>query len=114
MVATGSEVDIARRAKQLLEKDGVNACLVSMPCAELFADQDDAYKTQVLGDGVPIVAVEAGIRQSWDRLLGHTGGFVGMSGFGASAPTGDLYMHFEITPEAVAREALRVIGRAGD
>ena len=114
LVATGSEVDIARRAKQLLEKDGVNACLISMPCAELFADQDDAYKTQVLGDGVPIVAVEAGIRQSWDRLLGHTGGFVGMYGFGASAPAGDLYMHFEITPEAVAREALRVIGRAGD
>jgi transketolase len=110
LVATGSEVDIARRAKQLLEKEGVHAALVSMPCPEAFAAQDAAYRSQVITPNCPVVVVEAGIRQSWDRIIGDTGGFIGMSSFGASAPAGDLYMHFGITPDAVASEARRVIG----
>ena len=73
---------------------------MSIPSFELFEAQDDAYKAAVLGNGVR-VAVEAAIRQGWDRWLGANGGFVGMTGFGESAPYQELYKHFGITAEAV-------------
>ncbi len=99
--ATGSEVEIAMAARDALQADGIGTAVVSMPCWELFEAQDDAYKASVLGDGVR-VAVEAAIGFGWDRWLGPNGGFVGMTGFGASAPAEQLYEEFGITAEAVA------------
>ena len=108
LMATGSEVSIALAARDILEAEGIGTRVVSLPCMELFASQDDAYRKRVLPGGAVRVAVEAGVRQSWDRwLLGERGreakaGFVGMEGFGASAPADELYAHFGITSEAVA------------
>ncbi len=104
LFATGSEVSIAVEARAALEADGVPTALVSVPSWELFESQDDAYKAQVLGEGGARVAVEAAVGMGWERFVGTNGGFVGMTGFGASAPAGDLYKHFDITADAVARE----------
>ena len=101
LIATGSEVEIAMQARDMLAESGIAAAVVSMPSVELFAAQDEAYRNEVLGDGVR-VAVEAGIRQGWDQFLGFDGAFIGLSDFGASAPYQDLYPHFRITPESVA------------
>ena len=108
LIATGSEVSVALEARSLLEADGIGTSVVSMPCAELFAEQHETYRRRVLPAGAVRVAIEAGVRQGWDRwLLGERGragrdGFVGMEGFGASAPASDLYRHFGITAEHVA------------
>ena len=101
LIATGSEVEIAMAAADRLAADGIAAAVVSAPCFEAFAAQPDAYRATVLGDA-PRIGIEAAIRQGWDGLLRHTDGFVGMTGFGASAPAPALYKHFNITPEAVA------------
>ncbi|WFP79091.1 transketolase [Mesorhizobium sp. WSM4906] len=109
LVATGSEVEIAVAAAERLETEhGIAAAVVSMPCWEVFEEQDGDYRKSVLGSA-PRVAVEAAARLGWDRWIGDTGAFVGMTGFGASAPAPDLYRHFDITPEAVAAAALRLI-----
>ena len=100
--ATGSEVQIAMAARDSLEAEGVPAAVVSMPCWELFDTQDESYKTAVLGDGVR-VAVEAAISFGWERWIGLDGGFVGMDGFGASAPAQKLFETFDITAEAVVK-----------
>lgn len=107
LLATGSEVEIAMTAADLLSKDGIKAAVISMPCWELFEDQDDAYRSAVLGSA-PRVAVEAAARLGWDRWIGEKGAFVGMTGFGASAPASKLYEHFGITPQAVADAARRL------
>ncbi|OOY06420.1 transketolase [Thioclava sp. F28-4] len=110
LMATGSEVEIAIKARELLQKEAIGTRVVSMPCMELFAEQDEAYRKRVLPPNSVRVAVEAAVRQPWDRwLLGERGreakaGFVGMEGFGASAPAGELYEKFGITPEAVAEK----------
>ena len=108
LLATGSEVEIALVAADLLAARGVKAVVVSMPCWELFERQSDAYQHSTLGSA-PRVAVEAAARFGWDRWLGARGRFVGMNGFGASAPAGDLYKHFGITAEAVAAAALETL-----
>ena len=108
IMATGSEVEIALKARDLLQAEAIGTRVVSMPCMELFAAQPEAYRRKVLPPGAVRVAVEAAVRQPWDRwLLGERGtekkaGFVGMEGFGASAPAERLYAEFGITPEAVA------------
>ncbi len=104
VLATGSEVEIAGEAAQKLANEGVNAAVVSMPCWELFAAQDQAYQDKVLGD-VPMIAVEAAIRHGWDQWIGRKGRFVGMNGFGASAPADQLYQHFGITADAIVAAA---------
>jgi transketolase len=109
LVATGSEVAVALAARDLLEKSGVPAAVVSMPCMQLFDAQDAAYRAKVLGPERGRVAVEAAVRQGWDKYIGPSGGFVGMTGFGASAPAEDLYRHFGITPEAVAAAAIKAL-----
>ena len=101
VLATGSEVGLAMEARQTLQADGVPTAVVSMPCWELFDEQDAAYRDAVLAPGSARVAVEAAISQGWERYLGEAGGFVGMDSFGASAPAGQLYPHFGITPENV-------------
>ncbi len=104
LIATGSEVSIAVRAADLLASEGIAAAVVSLPCWERFEARDDDQRLRVLGTA-PRVAVEAAARLGWDRWIGQGGAFVGMTGFGASAPAARLYEHFGITPEAVAARA---------
>ena len=99
--ATGSEVEIAVAARAALAEKGIAARVVSVPSFELFRKQDDAYRASVLGSAPVKVAIEAGIRQGWDAIIGSDGAFVGMTGFGASGPIDDLYKHFGITADAV-------------
>ncbi len=106
LFATGSEVALALAAKKLLAARGVSARVVSVPCFELFHAAPDAERAAVIGSATINVAVEAGIRQGWDAIIGSTGTFVGMHGFGASAPYKELYQHFGITAEKVAEAAL--------
>ena len=109
LIATGSEVQLALAARDLLARDGIAAAVVSMPSWELFAAQDDTYRNLVLGgDGTIRVACEAASGFGWERWLGSRGAFVGMKGFGASAKASDLYKHFGITAEAIAAEARRL------
>ena len=109
LIATGSEVTIAMAAREKLAADGIAAAVVSLPCWELFAQQDAGYRESVLG-AAPRVGVEAALRFGWDRWLGPDGQFVGMTGFGASAPADELYRQFGITPDAVAAAARKAIG----
>ena len=105
LFASGTEVAIALAARDLLQAEGIGARVVSTPCWELFDGQDASYRAEVVG-GAPVrIAVEAGVRQGWERFIGEDGGFVGMTGFGASAPYERLYREFGITAEAVAAEA---------
>ena len=109
LIASGSEVQLALSARDQLAKDGIAATVVSMPSWELFAQQDDAYRAQVMGpDGTVRVACEAATGFGWERWLGTRGAFVGMKGFGASGKATDLYKHFGITAEAIAAEARRL------
>ena len=90
-------------------REGIGARVVSMPCFELFAAQPAKYRADVLGGKLPKVAVEAGIRDGWDRWIGPDGSFVGMDGFGASAPAKTLFKHFGITAEAVVKAAKELL-----
>ncbi|MCZ0962050.1 transketolase [Paracoccus sp. EF6] len=108
LIATGSEVEIALAAADLLRADRISAAVVSAPCFELFARQDRAYRQGVLCDA-PRIGIEAAIRQGWELFLRPEDGFVGMTGFGASAPAPALYAHFGITPQAVAALAKQLI-----
>ena len=101
LIASGSEVGVAMKASKLLEAKGIGAAVVSMPCFELFRQQDAAYRETVLGN-VPRIGIEAGIEQGWREWLRPSDAFVGLSDFGASAPASKLYAHFGITPERVA------------
>jgi transketolase len=111
LMATGSEVEIALKARATLEAEGIGTRVVSMPSMELFAQQDEAWRKRVLPAGPVRIAIEAGVRQGWDRwLLGERGreakaDFVGMSSFGASAPMERLYAEFGITAEATVAKA---------
>jgi transketolase len=111
LMATGSEVSVALDAAKILAKDGIQAAVVSAPCFELFRRQCPDYRTKVLGDA-PRVGVEAAIEGDWARWLGEDGEFVGMTGFGASAPADVLYREFGITADAVALAAMRAIVRS--
>jgi transketolase len=110
LIATGSEISIALHAAQLLASVSVHAAVVSAPCFELFRQQSREYRTAVLGR-VPRIGVEAAVEGDWARWLGDDGEFVGMTGFGASAPAETLYREFGITADAVAKAALRGIAR---
>jgi transketolase len=106
LLATGSEVPIAIKAAKLLAAEhAVQAAVVTMPCWELFESQSARYQSEVLGTA-PRVAVEAAARLGWDRWIGERGAFLGMTGFGASAPASALYDHFGITPNALSKLAL--------
>ncbi|MCA9124314.1 MAG: transketolase [Planctomycetaceae bacterium] len=112
LLGTGSEVSICLEAAAKLDADGLKVRVVSMPCWLWFDEQDRAYRDSVLPPSVTArVAVEAGIRQGWDRYIGAEGRFVGMSSFGASAPFEELYAHFGITAENVVSEAKSAVGK---
>nr|WP_185732401.1 transketolase [Burkholderia sp. Bp8963] len=107
LLATGSEVALAVAARERLQQDGIPTAVVSLPCWELFDEQDGAYRHAVLGADTVRIGVEAAVRFGWDRYLGERGGFVGMTGFGASGPAEALYEHFGITPAHIVAEAKR-------
>jgi transketolase len=109
LLATGSEVALAMAARGTLQADGIATAVVSLPCWELFDAEDVAYRASVLGPGTVRVAVEAAVRFGWDKYIGSGGGFVGMTGFGASAPAADLYGYFGITAEAVVEQARHLL-----
>jgi transketolase len=110
LVATGSEVEIALGAADVLEQEGSSVRVVSMPCWELFEQQDEGYQQEVLPRGVAAkVVVEAGIRQGWDRWVGNDAAFVTIDQFGASAPYKVLYEKYGITVERVVAEAQRLL-----
>jgi transketolase len=116
LMATGSEVEIALKARGLLEAEGIGCRVVSMPCWELFEEQEQTYRSKVLPKGPVRIAIEAGIRFGWDRwLFGEGGkreksGFIGMHDFGASAPADRLYKEFGITAEATVAKAKELLG----
>jgi transketolase len=110
ILATGSEVSLAVAAAEQLREEGISAAVVSMPCWELFDAQSEAYRAQVLGVA-PRIGVEAAIEFGWQKWLGPQGIFIGMRGFGASAPADELYKHFGITADAVKKAARDLAGK---
>jgi len=113
--ATGSELSIAVEARKLLSGQGIDAAVVSIPCFALFEEADADYRRGVIGPAGRLkVGIEAGVRHGWDSVIGPDGIFVGMSGFGASAPAPQLYKHFNITPEAVAGAVLDRLDQSGN
>lgn len=103
--ATGSEIEIALDARKLLQAAGHPTRVVSVPAFELFEKQSPEYRKAMIGNAKVKVAIEAGIRMGWDSFIGTDGIFIGMHGFGASAPIEELYKHFGITAEAAAKAA---------
>jgi transketolase len=110
LFATGSEVTIAVEAHKILAARGVSARVVSLPCFELFRALPAAKRKEIIGRVSVKVAVEAAIRQGWDEIIGSDGAFIGMTSFGASAPYKELYRHFGISAENVAKAALHRLG----
>ncbi len=100
LLSTGSEVHLAVAARTKLQAAGVPTAVVSMPCLELFEQQDQSYRDQVLG-AAPRLAIEAGIEMGWTRYVGSPENMVGLSNFGASGPAQALYQHFGLTEEAI-------------
>ncbi len=116
LIATGSEVSVALKARELLQEKGIGTRVVSMPCMELFSQQDELYKKRVLPGGQSIrIGIEAGVRLGWDEwLLGQgakakKSAFIGMKSFGASAPAEVLFSHFGITPDRIVSEATNLL-----
>ena len=103
IIATGSEVALAMDAQKALADEGIHVRVVSMPCTSLFDRQDQSYKDSVLLKGVKRVAVEAGVTDFWRKYVGIEGAVVGIDSFGESAPAGELFKHFGITAENVAK-----------
>ncbi|QWW67140.1 transketolase [Rhizobium sp. WYJ-E13] len=103
--ASGSEVELAVAARATLEGKGVSTRVVSVPCTELFFEQPDAYRKDVIGNSPVKIAVEAAVREGWDAFIGPEGSFVGMKGFGASGPAKKVFEHFGITADAVVAAA---------
>ena len=111
-LATGSEVELAVTAAERLKAEGLKAAVVSMPCWELFDEQSAEYRAEVLGSA-PRIAIEAAIRFGWDRWIGEDGVFIGMRGYGVSAPQPKLYQHFGITADAAVSAAKELVQRHG-
>ena len=106
LFASGSEIEIAMAARDLLHAEGQAVRVVSVPCFELFFVRDAESRRRVIGEAPVRVAVEAGVRQGWDAIIGEDGPFIGMHGFGASGKYKDVYEYFGITAEIVADAAL--------
>jgi transketolase len=108
LLATGSEAHLAVAAAEALAEEGIAAAVVSMPCWALFERQSPEYRAEVLG-AAPRIGVEAALRFGWDRWIGPDGAFVGMAGFGESAPAADLFAHFNITTQAIIAAARKML-----
>ena len=108
--ASGSEVEIAVGAQKQLAERGIPARVVSVPSLELLLSQPEDHRAKIIGNAPVKIAIEAAVRWGWDAVIGQDGEFVGMHGFGASAPAKDLYKHFGITAEAAVNAALKRLG----
>ncbi len=111
IIATGSELKLAREASVLLAGEGIPVRIVSMPCVDVFERQDANWKKQVLPPHLPAIAVEAGATRGWWRYAGRGGAVIGLDRFGESAPEKDLFAHFGFTPERVAEAVRAAVGR---
>lgn len=112
LIGTGTELIIALQAYEQLTREGIAARIVSMPSWELFEMQDQAYRDSVLPPSVKArVAIEAGVKQGWERWIGDSGRFIGMNSFGASGPYQKLYEHYGLTPARVVSEAKAALGK---
>ena len=113
IIASGSEVSVATQTKEILAAKNINARVVSMPCFDVFATQDQSYQEQVLGDKNTLrVGIEAGISQGgFDKYLGLDGIFIGMESFGASAKGADLFEHFGINAKNASQKILQKLGK---
>ena len=112
LIGTGSEVHLCNQAAAMLEAEGIATRLVSMPCMERFAEEDQAYRDRVLPPAVRArVCVEAAATLGWHRFAGDAGEVIGMTSFGASGPAKDVFRHFGFTPERVAETGRAVIDR---
>lgn len=109
IIATGSEVELALKAQQMLAQNGVAVRVVSMPSTDVFDRQDKAYRLSVLPDGIPRVAVEAGVTDYWYKYVGLDGAVVGIDRYGESAPAGDLFKYFGLTAQAVVEAVEQVL-----
>jgi transketolase len=110
LFASGSEVEIAVAAQKQLAERGIPSRVVSVPSLELLLSQPADRRTAIIGNAPVKIAIEAAVRWGWDAVIGPDGEFVGMHGFGASAPAKDLFKHFGITAEAVVNAALKRLG----
>jgi transketolase len=112
LIGTGSEVHICTRAADLLEAEGIATRVVSMPCVDRFAAQDEAYRDKILPPSCRArISVEAAATLGWERWLTDDGDAIGMTGFGASGPAGQLYEHFGFEPERIAERGRAVVER---
>lgn len=109
LFANGSEVEIALKAHELLDQEGISVRVISVPCFELFNEQPDSYRKALIGNSLVNVAIEAGCSMGWDKFLRDNDIFIGMTSFGASAPIEDLYKHFKITSEYVVEEVKKAL-----
>jgi transketolase len=107
LFATGSEVEIAVNAQKQLAEKGIPARVVSVPSLELMLSQPEEKLKALIGNAPVKIAIEAAVRWGWDAVIGHDGEFIGMHGFGGSAPAKDLFKHFGITAEAAVNAALK-------
>ncbi|MFZ2160004.1 MAG: transketolase [Bradyrhizobium sp.] len=110
LFASGSEVEIATAAQKQLAERGIASRVVSVPSLELLLAQPADRQNAVIGNAPVKIAIEAAVRFGWDAVIGHDGEFIGMHGFGASAPAKELYRHFGITAEAAVNAALKRLG----
>jgi transketolase len=110
LVATGSEVEVACAVAEALEGEGVGVDVISMPCMELFAGQDDGYRADLLPADALKVSIEAGVTMGWERWVGSDGLTIGLDRFGASAPAEDLYAKFGFTAEAIVPKIKAKLG----
>ncbi len=110
LVATGSELWVARDAAMILSDRGISARVVSMPCVEAFLAQEDGYRAEVLGTGLPLVSVEAGVTFGWAAITGSDGLNIGIDRYGASAPWQVLAEEYGLTPSAVADRVVDWLG----
>ncbi len=106
LLATGSEVPLAEQAADRLAQRGVSARVVSMPCIEIFVEQDESYQAEVLGAGLPIASIEAGSTFGWERFTGREGLRIGIDRFGLSAPAGAIAVELGLTPEGVEERVI--------
>ena len=111
IIATGSEVQLARTAASQLAAEGVPVRVVSMPCVEAFERQDDSWRDLVLPAHLPMVVVEAGVTRGWHGYAGCGGSVIGIDRFGESAPAADLFAHFGFTPERIVNAVRTAIAR---
>ena len=110
LFASGSEVEIAVAAQKQLAERGIASRVVSVPSLELLLAQPEDKQKAIIGNAPVKVAIEAAVRWGWDAVIGHDGAFIGMHGFGASAPAKDLFKHFGITAEAAVNAAVKRLG----